>query len=315
MKNNSGRLVATEGNSSGQTLPSASHRFDWSVAVLSIVWMIGVFIDGWAHQHGRADETFFTPWHALFYGGWAALGLFLLIAAFRNRRLGYPWLRSLPAGYGLSFVGVVILGIAGVSDLIWHEIFGLETDPEVLFSPTHLLLAFAVAISVSGPLRAAYQRMNDGQPSFTVLLPMLLSATATLSELTFLIQWGSPLTEPFSVAKVLARHPIEDPFAAVSIGVAGILLHAGVLMGVALLLIRRWSLPPGSFTLILTLNAIGMGLLHDEILLMPLGVLGGITADLLLWQLRPSHATPHLGRFEPTRSCCQWCTSPFTSSF
>ena len=35
-------------------------------------WLIvGIFVDGWAHNNDK-PETFFTPWHALFYSGFLA---------------------------------------------------------------------------------------------------------------------------------------------------------------------------------------------------------------------------------------------------
>jgi hypothetical protein len=29
-------------------------------------WLVGgLFPDGWAHAHGRVDQSFFTPWHTV----------------------------------------------------------------------------------------------------------------------------------------------------------------------------------------------------------------------------------------------------------
>ena len=38
-------------------------------------WLLGgIFLDGWAHnQLGDSLESFFTPWHAVFYSGFAAV--------------------------------------------------------------------------------------------------------------------------------------------------------------------------------------------------------------------------------------------------
>ena len=46
--------------------------------------MIGLFVDGYAHNHGMVDSTFFTPYHALLYSGILAVGLFLGINQYRN---------------------------------------------------------------------------------------------------------------------------------------------------------------------------------------------------------------------------------------
>ncbi len=57
-------------------------------------------------------------------------------------------------GYGLSLLGVSIFALGGVSDMIWHMLFGIEVNVDALLSPTHLLLAVGMALIVSGPLRA-----------------------------------------------------------------------------------------------------------------------------------------------------------------
>jgi hypothetical protein len=35
--------------------------FDWIATLLSLTFLGGVYLDGWAHSHGRVDDTFFTP--------------------------------------------------------------------------------------------------------------------------------------------------------------------------------------------------------------------------------------------------------------
>ena len=40
-------------------------NFDFIAVLLTLWYMGGLFIDGWAHNHGLTDVTFFTPWHAL----------------------------------------------------------------------------------------------------------------------------------------------------------------------------------------------------------------------------------------------------------
>src|SRR3989454_12850807 len=84
----------------------ASPRFDWAMAILSTVLVGGFYLDLWAHAHGRSDNTFFTPWHAVLYSMLAAVGAFLSVTAWRRWHRGAPWWESLPAGYGLSLVGV-----------------------------------------------------------------------------------------------------------------------------------------------------------------------------------------------------------------
>src|SRR6266566_3590952 len=49
--------------------PRSSVRFDWIVVLLEAWWVGGLFVDGWAHEHGKVDQSFFTPWHAILYSG------------------------------------------------------------------------------------------------------------------------------------------------------------------------------------------------------------------------------------------------------
>ena len=50
-------------------MAAAINRFDWGIAALSVWLAIGFYIDMWAHAHGRVDDTFLTPWHAILYAG------------------------------------------------------------------------------------------------------------------------------------------------------------------------------------------------------------------------------------------------------
>ena len=68
--------------------------------IVLLAWFLGgLFLDGWAHNHGKVDESFLTPWHAVFYSGFAAvvggLGGVMLV----NRVRGYPWHLAIPVGY------------------------------------------------------------------------------------------------------------------------------------------------------------------------------------------------------------------------
>ena len=43
-------------------------------------WLVGgFFLDGWAHTHGKVDQSFFTPWHAVLYSG-HVVNLIVLLA-------------------------------------------------------------------------------------------------------------------------------------------------------------------------------------------------------------------------------------------
>src|SRR5437764_12389275 len=110
---------------SGRVARQASTRFDWAMAVLSTFLVVGFYLDLWAHAHGRTDNTFFTPWHAVLYSMLAAVGVFLSITAWRAWRRGASWHQSLPAGYGLSLLAVGLFVLAGAAHLVRPALFGV----------------------------------------------------------------------------------------------------------------------------------------------------------------------------------------------
>jgi hypothetical protein len=172
--------------------PPHSIRFDWAMALLSAVFVGGLFLDGWAHTHGRVDQSFFTPWHAVFYAGYAMTASALVASLLRNHARGCPWQLALPVGYGLSGLGALIFAAGGVTDLIWHTIFGIEAGVEALLSPTHLVLALGLGLIASGPVRAAWRR-SEPVLGWAAQGPMLLALTSTLSVLTFFTEYAHPL--------------------------------------------------------------------------------------------------------------------------
>src|SRR5260370_32790722 len=62
----------------------SDRRFDWIMVVVSVWWLGGLFIDGWAHSNIPQLETFFTPWHAVLYSGYLAVAITLLVKIVQN---------------------------------------------------------------------------------------------------------------------------------------------------------------------------------------------------------------------------------------
>jgi len=172
--------------------PSSSVRFDWIAALISS-WLVGgLFLDGWAHTHGRVDDVFFTPWHAVLYSGAAAMIAFLAISQWRNVNKGYAWRRALPQGYPLSLVGAVLFVVGGGLDLIWHTLFGIEVNIEALLSPTHILLSTAGILMITGPIRSAWKQFAPGTHlGWTQLGATVLCAALLLSTLTFFTNFAN----------------------------------------------------------------------------------------------------------------------------
>jgi len=277
----------------------ATSRFDWIMSLLSAAFVGGLFLDGWAHTHGRVDDTFFTPWHAVLYGGWGACLLMLVGTLLRNVARGRSWRAALPTGYGLSLAGALLWFVAGPTDLLWHSLFGFEAGVEALLSPAHLLLALGMGLVVTGPLRAALSRDEPAPVGWSGQLPMVLSVTSVLSVITFFMSLGHPLSNVpadatrFALVRAQATGWID---LLQSAGVQGMLAWMAVLMAAVFFLLGRRHAPTGSMTFMLTLNGAAMGLLYPRgaYPLAPVASLAvaGVVADVLRALLRPGADRP-----------------------
>lgn len=254
----------------------AGLAFDWLMALLA-AWLVGgLFLDGWAHAHGRVDQSFFTPWHAVFYSGFAVVALALLVTIARRRREARTWRAAIPSGYGAALAGVVVFAAGGVGDLVWHILFGIERSIEALLSPTHLMLGTGMVLIASGPLRAAWRRPFDRLSSARGL-PALLAMLYILATLTFIIQYLYPLG-------------LDWYYRGVTLDIASALVFTAILMGGLLLLIGRWRLPFGWVTLVLGGVALAMSALNDIRESVWLALVVGLIIDALYALLRPTRA-------------------------
>ena len=90
------KFAATQSQAAARAPGSVA--VDWIAAVLGAWTIGGLYLDGWAHSHGRADTSFFTPWHAVLYSGMFALFAFLAVLQRRGRGQAYGFRRALPTG-------------------------------------------------------------------------------------------------------------------------------------------------------------------------------------------------------------------------
>jgi hypothetical protein len=262
-------------------------RFDWAAVVLGAAFTGGLYLDGWAHTHGRVDDTFFTPWHTVLYSGFLALALLLIgRAAWGFRRAG-RWRGAMPRGYGLGLVGVGCWFVGGPFDALWHSIFGFEASVEALMSPAHAILALGFGLMASGPLRAGLQRPSD---RWRDKLAIALSMTFVVANLTFFTQIAHPVSNMWAAGYARMSHDTLE------LGITGLLLTAAILSAPVLMLLRWNRLPAGGVTILVGLDAIATGFLFDRgpyplaaVLAM---ILGAALADVLRACLSPSVSRP-----------------------
>jgi hypothetical protein len=219
-----------------------SRREDWTTVALAGWLIAGLFVDGWAHNTQPNLETFFTPWHALFYSGFTATAGWVAWSVLRRAKGagGRPArdLRALadviPVGYGWAVGGLVIFGISGLGDLTWHQIFGIEQDVKALLSPTHLGLISGGFLIVTAPARSqAADPALGGRPDGRALLPAIVSATLASCVIGFILQAWNPFED----------NPASFDGMDIRSGVAEYLLATMFLFGPLLWLAQRWQLP------------------------------------------------------------------------
>ena len=272
--------------------PRSRWTEDMVTAALCAWVVTGMVLDAWAHQNVSRLETFFTPWHAVLYSGFAAVAAWMVSRALAARG-SRPLRAGVPVGYGLGLVGVAIFFLSGIGDGIWHTIFGIERGLEAALSPTHVGLFLGALLIFTTPLRAAWSSNRLGPaPSLRTLLPTLLALTFTTLLVSFLFFYLSAFRHPLAaqpLAGAADRLAGSLPVAAYAqeLGVTSVLATNLLLIAPVLLLLRRWHPPFGSATLLFTAVAFGTAVTEElafgEVVIAAL--VGGLVADSLIARL------------------------------
>jgi hypothetical protein len=240
-----------------------------AIAVFGTWTVIGLFLDGWAHNHQK-PETFFTPWHAVLYSGVAAG---VAWGWWDARRTGIPLLAG---DDRLTRLGLMLFGAAAAGDFVWHQVFGIEVSVEALLSPTHLTLMTGGLLMLSAPLRAQWNsERTDATPE------VLVSAALTTAVAAFFVQFASVLRTSTPSLPSSAHVPLAIERAQIYGILTVLFTNLVVLIPIALLL-RRFRVPFAGLALVSTIVAVLVSAL-DGFQAGPLilaFVLGGLTADI-----------------------------------
>ncbi|MEU7819683.1 hypothetical protein [Catellatospora sp. NPDC049133] len=268
--------------------PVTSYRTDLVTVLLGTWFTIGLMVDAWAHNNVPELETFFTPWHAVFYWGFIVTAGWILWtcrAAFRGGRL--PDLRAMPAGYPPAVFAIGGFALAGLGDMLWHVVFGVEQTIDILFSPTHLGLVSAMMIIVTTPLRTAWARRADPARGLLGLLPAVLSIALGATLVLLFLQYANALV--YSPGRIMLSL-INDDERLSSDMATSILVTNLVLILPILALARRWALPPGSVTVVYAvIGALCAAITGFGNLELIGGLLvAGVLTDLAVLWLRPA---------------------------
>jgi len=274
-------------------------REDLVTGLLATTLVAGLFLDGWNHinlQNG-ALGSFFTVWHGLLYAGFSATFAWVVT---RNPHLFVPGARpapymhrvlGVPMRYPLAMLGFVIAMTGMFGDLLWHTEFGEENGVARVIGPFHLLLFAGAAALVSAGLRSGwyapawYPRVSG----FIRLFPVLLSLTLVTCIAAFMFQWLSAILD-WTPALPLGRMPsslsadIRVRTTAEAVAAARVLATNAIVLAPLFLALRRWQLPFGSATFLITLVWTAMSGLttFDLGATIGAGLLAGLTFDTVI---------------------------------
>jgi len=140
---------------------------DLITALLGLYFAFGVWLDIYAHNHSK-PESFFTPWHAVLCTGYLAVAIWLALRG----------LYTSGSVDRLGRLGIVMFGVAGVADMGWHLVRGMERGTAVPISPPHLLLLVSGWLIVTVPVRNALARERGAVIPWPAVLGI---ATATVA--------------------------------------------------------------------------------------------------------------------------------------
>ncbi len=263
---------------------------DLAVGFCTLWVSCGFFVDAWAHGHVPV-ESFFTPYHGVFYSG--MLALIIALCVYAARYGGFP--RS----YRVPLVGIPIFIAAGIADMIWHHFLGVEEGVDALLSPTHQALGLGVFFVATAPILSALRARRD-RPALIDQLPLIF-ALATWMELA---HFGTAYAFDPGAGRVNAP-PGSGAFSPdyltaltigyykIGTGVLVVIFQSVLMAGFGLFAGTRFALAPGALTLTYVLGnfAAAAAFTNDTPLLgttLAMSVVAGITGDLIVARLRPS---------------------------
>jgi hypothetical protein len=280
---------------------------DYAVGICGVWISGGFFLDAWAHGHVPV-ESFFTPYHAVFYSGMVALALVIAFFAIRYHSLGYDWPNAVPRCYRLSLLGIPIFVLAGIGDMLWHRMFGIEEGVDALLSPTHQVLGLSIFFLSSGPIRSV---LSD-RPHATTLsrqLPLALGLATWL----ILAHFGTAYAFDPAAGRTNAPPPIVPfnyhyltalaiGYYKIATGVLIVIFQSTLIAGFALWLVSRLHPCPGMLTLLFVIGNIPAAAAFTNqtpLLDMTLAqsLVTGIVADALVVAYDPHPAAARMEAF------------------
>jgi hypothetical protein len=260
--------------------PTTTWREDLTAMIIAVWPITALFFDGRNHNNKTGQESFFSVAHIVLYAGMTAFAIYVatLINKYQVRSGANPSrgsfdFKAIPVGYGVSIIGLCILGVAGPADLTWHSLYGFEINVEAIVSPPHLALFLGGLLVSSTGIRSMWAK-RDIAPDMRRYLPALLSGILFISMVNFITMylsaWMTDVAPTKDFVNDLKRFPdvMSNQHIGLSEGLRGygdnlfpyhyytvgqalgsIVISTIVLLGPTLLILRRWRVPDGTFTI------------------------------------------------------------------
>jgi hypothetical protein len=260
--------------------------FEGTVVLLTCLFAAAAYFDAWTYVNTTSGRSLLEPWQdAALHFSWFLLTAYLATVMAVNVRRGLPVTRSLPPGYGWSFVGCVGFSAMVLLDRWAQLALGAETGLSALLSPARVGEIAAGALMVTGPLRAAWRRQDERAG-----LAAIVAAALLLSTVSFVTQFAHPFRDPWAAGS--GPSPAAYYWVSEDLGVASLVLQGLAFAATFLLLIRRFQIRFGSFTLICLINGALVAPLKGHWNMLLVAAVTGIVADAAYAWLKPSASNP-----------------------
>lgn len=249
--------------------------------IIGGTWIIlGLFLDGFAHENFRELESFWTPWHAVFYSGFGVTAFWIAKMVQKRRPSVGSWKEAIPDGYLGAVIGTFVFAVGGVGDAIWHTVFGVEATIDALLSPTHVILFSGMVFILTAPLRSWTH--GDREGGWRPFVPAFVSMTLAVSLVAFFFVylWGPGVTWLFRIP----FNPItEEGALAVMAGMGAAMVSTLIMITPILHLLRFGRIPFLATTIMWGwVNLLIVAAFDRDPVAIPAALVAGLAADLII---------------------------------
>jgi hypothetical protein len=249
-------------------LPKIGENFyDPIVLSLGLWCLAGLLIDAFAHIAGNVDDTFFTPWHAVWYSGAVAYGAYIFYAILPDGgiqqliREPFATLKGVESQHRAGVYGIIIFAVSGFGDLIWHETLGVEENTDILLSPTHIGLFIGLIMSVTAPLWSAWADATSGKNGLSSQLLIVFGAGAAWCVALLMVRyanlWFAPL-QSYCYSGSLDFCDNQDYNFALEQGLKSLFIQAALTSAVLAIFLQRWKPARGAMFTLFMFHAVGV---------------------------------------------------------